>query len=295
MYRFEIVKLSSTQIMEDRERDVSLLASAMKNGRLGMSQKMKSTRQQSYVLPSGITDDTGFDSEAAQQQSYILSPGSSDTGFDSEADQQQSYVLSPGTSDTGVNSEAAKQQSYILPSVTSDTGVNSQGSSWTFGSIGTGTWTMATLEANFSSDSAYLEAIIRGDDLNYVKQKYGRMSILFSTIQLFFLTMVISACGFAPITINPAIGPYPDVLSTVGGTNSYLILRQGQLWRFFTSPLMSAGILHFLCVAGIQVELGAFFERDWGSRSWLIIFIASAIGSAMCDCVFNSDGVSAGR
>lgn len=184
---------------------------------------------------------------------------------------------------------------YILPSESDDTGIDSQGSSWTFSSVGTGNWTMGTLGTNYTTDSAYVETILRGDDLNYVKQKYGNMSIVVSALQLFVLTMLLALCGFAPLTINPSIGPYPDALSLIGGTNSYEILRHFQVWRIITTPFLHAGILHFLCIVGIQLELGAFFEREWGSNVWLIIYVVSSICSTFCDCAFNTDGVSVGR
>ncbi len=190
----------------------------------------------------------------------------------------------------------SQRQEYVLPvSESDDTGINSNGSSWTFSSIGTGNWTMGTMGSAYTADSAYLETILRGDDLNYMQQKYGNMSIIISVIQLFFLVMVLALCGFAPMSINPAIGPYPDILSMIGATNSYAILKQGQIWRYFTTPFISAGILHFLCLIGIQLELGAFFEREWGSGAWLVIYIASAFGSAMCDSAFNNYGISVGR
>ncbi len=184
---------------------------------------------------------------------------------------------------------------YVLPSESEDTGIDSQGSSWTFSSVGTGNWTMGTLGTNYTTDSAYVETILRGDDLNYVKQKYGNMSIVVSALQLFVLVMVLALCGFAPLNINPSIGPYPDALSLIGGTNSYEILRKFQLWRIVITPFLHAGILHFLCIVGIQLELGAFFEREWGSNVWLVIYAASSISSTFCDCCFNVDGVSVGR
>ena len=44
-------------------------------------------------------------------------------------------------------------------------------------------------------------------------------------------------------------------LSLVGATNSYAIFKQFQVWRFLVSPLITAGILHFLCIVGIQLEI----------------------------------------
>jgi membrane associated rhomboid family serine protease len=189
-----------------------------------------------------------------------------------------------------------RDQDYVLPtSESDDTGVESQGSSWTFNSVGTGQWTAVTMGTNYTTDSAYLETILRGDDLNYVKQKYGNMSIVISVIQLFALTMLIALCGVAPLNINPSIGPYPDALSLIGGTNSFGMFRQFQIWRFFTTPFLSAGALHFLCVIGIQLEIGAFFEREWGSKQWLTIYAISSVGSTFFDCAINTDGVSVGR
>lgn len=186
-----------------------------------------------------------------------------------------------------------KRSDIVLPSASEESN-DTQSTSWTFGSVGTGNWTAATLGTNYTGESAYLETILRGDDLNYVQQKYGNMSIVISIIQLFTLVMILALCGVAPITINPAIGPYPDALSYLGSTNSYAMFRQFQFWRILTSPFISAGILHFLCVVGIQLELGAFFEREWGSSTWLFIYMMSAIGSTLCDGVINTDGISVG-
>lgn len=186
-----------------------------------------------------------------------------------------------------------KHSDYVLPSNSDDTN-DTQSTNWTFGSVGTGNWTMATMGTNYTSESAYLETILRGDDLNYVKQKYGNMSIVMSILQLFTLVMILALCGVAPITINPAIGPYPDALSYIGGTNSYAMFYQLQLWRILTTPFISAGVLHFLCVVGIQLELGAFFEREWGSSTWSVIYLASSIGSTLFDAVINTDSISVG-
>ncbi len=183
-----------------------------------------------------------------------------------------------GAMGMGKKMKAQRQPDYILPSESDDTGMDSQGSSWTLSSVGTGNWTMATIGTAQTTDSAYLETILRGDDLNYMQQKYGNLSIVMSVLQLFFLTMLLALCGFAPLNINPAIGPYPDALSLAGGTNSYAILKQFQIWRLVTTPLISAGILHFLCIVGIQLELGAFFEVS-------LSFVNTLYNSLKCQAI----------
>mmetsp|Transcript_97 Transcript_97/g.93 ORF Transcript_97/g.93 Transcript_97/m.93 type:complete len:369 (+) Transcript_97:33-1139(+) len=187
---------------------------------------------------------------------------------------------------------------YILPSESDDTDMQSQGSTWSINtsglrSVGTGSvWTMATQGTmTVGSVDSDVETILKGDDFNYVKQKYGTLSIIIAIIQLFFLTMMISLCGFAPIGINPSIGPFPDSLSLFGAHDSYSIFVKNQWWRFITSPLVNAGILHFLCNTFIQLELGAFFEREWGSFTWLTIYMSSSFSGMVFDSALSGDGV----
>lgn len=132
------------------------------------------------------------------------------------------------------------------------------------------------------------------DEIYFVQQKYGYMSILFSLGQTMVLAIMMLQCGVAPFQINPMIGPYPDALSEWGGKNSFDILEDGEWWRLVTPIMLHAGIIHLLFNVAVQLETGAFFEREWGSAKWLIVYLASAVGSTALSVIFMPEYVSVG-
>lgn len=132
------------------------------------------------------------------------------------------------------------------------------------------------------------------DDVYIVKQQYGYCSILFSAAQTIILIIMMWQCGVAPIQINPMVGPYPDALSEWGAKNTVNILEDGDWWRLLTPILLHAGVIHLFCNVAVQLETGAFFEREWGSHNWLIIYLSSAVGSSMLSCIAMPDSISVG-
>lgn len=94
--------------------------------------------------------------------------------------------------------------------------------------------------------------------------------------------------------MNPMIGPYPDALSYWGGKNTVLIVEDGEYWRLVTPIFLHAGVIHLLGNISVQMDIGAFFEREWGSFRYLIIYIASAVGSSLLSCIVMPNSISVG-
>ena len=132
------------------------------------------------------------------------------------------------------------------------------------------------------------------EEVYIVRQEYGYLSILFSLVQIIILVLMCWQCGIAPLNINPMIGPYPDALSEWGGKNSILILDDGQWYRLVTPILLHAGVIHLFCNVAVQLETGVFFEREWGSLRWLIVYLGSALGSSILSVIAMPDAVSVG-
>lgn len=132
------------------------------------------------------------------------------------------------------------------------------------------------------------------EEVYFVRQEYGYMSILFSVVQCIILALMMWQCGIAPMNINPMIGPYPDALSEWGGKNSVLILEDDQWIRLMTPILLHAGLIHLFCNIMVQLETGLFFEREWGSWRWLVIYLSSALGSSILSVIMMPDAVSVG-
>lgn len=127
-----------------------------------------------------------------------------------------------------------------------------------------------------------------------VYQRYGYLSIFFGVIQIGALAVMMWQCGIAPMHINPMFGPFPDALSEWGGKNAVLIIEDGEWWRLMTPILLHAGVIHLFCNVAVQLELGVFFEREWGSLTWLIIYLGSALGSSVLSVITMPDAVSVG-
>ena len=131
-------------------------------------------------------------------------------------------------------------------------------------------------------------------EIYIVRQQYGYCSIAFSIAQTLILIIMMVQCGVAPLNINPMIGPYPDALSEWGGKNAVLILEDGESYRLLTPIFLHAGIIHLVGNVAVQLETGVFFEREWGSLRWLIIYLTSAIGSSVLSVIAMPMAVSVG-
>ena len=132
------------------------------------------------------------------------------------------------------------------------------------------------------------------EEVYVVKQKYGYCSYFFSIVQTLVLIIMMIQCGIAPMNINPMIGPYPDALSEWGAKNTVLILDDDEWWRLITPIFLHAGVIHLFCNVLVQIDTGAFFEREWGSTNWLIIYLVSAVGSTALSVVAMPDAISVG-
>ena len=130
-------------------------------------------------------------------------------------------------------------------------------------------------------------------DNNWVpyKQNIAGCSILVSALQLALLLIQLILCGFAPLAVNPLIGPFPDAFSEWGGKNAYLLLDDHQYFRLLTPILLHVGVLHLVVNAFCQLETCALFEREWGSGKWLISYLTSGLGAVATSCAVNPDQI----
>lgn len=133
-----------------------------------------------------------------------------------------------------------------------------------------------------------------GVPIYVTKQSHGYLSITISMIQTGILIAMMIKCGVAPFEINPMIGPYPDALSYWGGKNAYEILYNDEWWRLFSSVLLHSGVFHLVCNVAIQLDSGAFFEKEWGSAVWLIIYVGSTVGGSALSTVISPNTIGVG-
>mmetsp|Transcript_16857 Transcript_16857/g.33561 ORF Transcript_16857/g.33561 Transcript_16857/m.33561 type:complete len:460 (+) Transcript_16857:230-1609(+) len=130
------------------------------------------------------------------------------------------------------------------------------------------------------------------DEVYIVKQKYGYLSISLSVIHVFVMAGMIAMCGLAPPNVNPTIGPYPDAMSMWGAKNAYAIVIDSQWWRTLSSSMLHVGFFHLFFNLTIQLETASFFEREWGSVKWLIIYLTSSYGSTVFASIMAPEKIS---
>jgi membrane associated rhomboid family serine protease len=131
-------------------------------------------------------------------------------------------------------------------------------------------------------------------DVYEYRQKYGYLSIAFSIVQTIVLIVMMFECGVAPIRINPMIGPYPDALSNWGAKNAASILEDGENWRLLSPTFLHAGVIHLVGNISVQLETGLFYEKEWGSRTWLLIYLLSSVGATILSTCFLPGVLSVG-
>jgi len=146
------------------------------------------------------------------------------------------------------------------------------------------------------SDDYYGDVEALADSNMYpVRQRKGYLSIVFSIIQILILLLMMFMGGLAPLNVNPMVGPYPETLDNWGAKNTEKIVHDNEWWRIFPCPVfLHAGLFHLLGNVSVQLDTGAFFEREWGSLVWFIIYAGSGIGSSILSAVAMPDSIGVG-
>ena len=157
-----------------------------------------------------------------------------------------------------------------------------------------GSYTQATYDNSLEADEPSRRVRKAEDDYVRTKQSVAYLSIMLTSVQLLVLMLQLTMCGMAPWEVNGFIGPYPDSFSEWGGKNAYLILYDNQWWRLVTPSFLNVGILHLLINAFCQLEAIAFFEREWGSFRWGLVYIISSVGCNAFSCYFDPDEIAVG-
>ena len=113
-------------------------------------------------------------------------------------------------------------------------------------------------------------------------------------VLMLVVTIIISE-GFAPMKLNPMIGPWPTVLNSLGAKNAALITYRGELWRLFTPMLLHAGLIHLAVNVLIQLRVGVLLELQWGLKHFSLIYVTSGLTSSIMSCLKASSSLLASR
>lgn len=231
-------------------------------------------------------------------------PSTKDTSNSSNSSIDESYVqvraqLSPGTATVTSSTYFSDQTDR-----NNDSKWQSSSNKWyqkrfrisagTFGIYKTATNSVILSQDTIGSgtlNGTYSEG---DEDFLRTKQQIAYLSILLTSIQILILMLQLTMCGVAPLDVNPMVGPFPDAFSLFGGKNAYLMLNENEWWRLVTPAFLHVGALHLLANAFCQLETVAFFEREWGSTRWFIIYLLSSAGSTVFSSYFDPFTIAVG-
>mmetsp|Transcript_25540 Transcript_25540/g.38570 ORF Transcript_25540/g.38570 Transcript_25540/m.38570 type:complete len:429 (-) Transcript_25540:35-1321(-) len=138
-----------------------------------------------------------------------------------------------------------------------------------------------------------LYQMLDDDDDDRTQQRLSYISITICSFQVLILALQLSLCGVAPLDVNPLIGVFPDAISDWGGKNPYL-MKSGEWWRLITPAFLHVGVLQFIVNAAVQLHTCAFFEREWGSISFVWIYAISEVGCIIVSSCMNPDSLAVG-
>lgn len=130
------------------------------------------------------------------------------------------------------------------------------------------------------------------------KQAYHKVlrTACFWLSVLQFLLWIVSLCfrGFAPTSVNPMLGPWPDTLNLLQAKNAAEILYNYQLWRLVMPIFLHAGLIHLATNLAMQLRMGLFLEVSWGTARFLQIYFGSGILASAFSAVTIPDKIGVG-
>lgn len=118
------------------------------------------------------------------------------------------------------------------------------------------------------------------------------------TLWLFVVqvAMFIASCavgGFAPLRVNPLLGPCPAGLFYCGAMNPYLAVKEWQLYRFVVPVFLHGGVIHLALNAFGELRFGLYFERRTGLVRTLLLYLLGTIGGCLLSALIQKPGQSA--
>eukprot|EP01041_Mallomonas_annulata_P001135 gene1135-2197_t len=139
------------------------------------------------------------------------------------------------------------------------------------------------------------ETDVRRETTDYAEKEYRaasccRQLVSLSTFvcigQLCVLAYMVHQDGLAPNTVNPNIGPSAYTLVKYGGKDAWAIVEKGQWYRLISPVCLHAGVIHIATNVLIQLRIGGYLNRVFGSVRWLLIYSLSGIFGNMLSCIF---------
>jgi membrane associated rhomboid family serine protease len=237
-------------------------------------------------LPPRLTENRSIDSVSLRDRYQLLEMKTTKSELPGMSVQKISTILSSmdnsDASDvfgavSGTGTDASTNANAAFDDYTvDDYTVDDYTVDYTVGTAQTNTLDYKSSNSRSMSDGESLESYSIP-----VEQEVAWTCILLSAAQFGVLITQILMCGVATISVNPMIGPYPDAFSEWGGKNTYLLVEDGQYYRFITPIFLHVGFLHLLVNVFFQLQTCSYLEREWGFLPMICIYLISGFGSCL--------------
>jgi membrane associated rhomboid family serine protease len=116
---------------------------------------------------------------------------------------------------------------------------------------------------------------------------------LISTIML-IVSFCISNWQFAPIKVNPMLGPSPDALLRLGALERTRVIENNEWFRLVAPMFLHAGLVHFVLNMLALFFIGGIVERKHGTAEVILVFMFTGIGGNIASTLFMSPSISVG-
>jgi membrane associated rhomboid family serine protease len=99
---------------------------------------------------------------------------------------------------------------------------------------------------------------------------------------------------FAPLSVNPMIGPSAEALIKAGARDTALIVESGQWFRIFSPMILHAGLVHWLVNMLALYYIGGAIEQSHGIVNAVVLFIIPGVGGNILSAIFLPQYISVG-
>jgi membrane associated rhomboid family serine protease len=150
-----------------------------------------------------------------------------------------------------------------------------------------------------TSHTSDFESHILTEEVHQAQQKRTNRTWFTHAIALVFTTMMLVELGlsgwrFAPLNINPLIGPSSEQLIDLGARQTSLILEEGQWFRIVTPIFLHAGIVHYLTNMLAFWFIGGAIEEAHGIVTAIVLFFIPGVGGNILGATFLPQYISVG-
>jgi len=115
-----------------------------------------------------------------------------------------------------------------------------------------------------------------------------------SVLQVIMFIAELGVGGFAPVSVNPMLGPPTSAMVELGAKDAYLERYKYQVFRFFTPIFLHAGFIHILFNLYAQLRFVLYLERQWGIKILATIYFVSGIAGNLFSSLVQPYKVSVG-